>query len=189
MRRRPTARRRLRSGATLVETTLVLSLLLLFLFGVFEYSRYLLVQQLLSNAARDGVRYAAVNVDKSSTFVTTAEGGRISITDYVTQQTNGANNWVEGFTVSVFPCDSSDTTGAYANPPVIKPKSSYNSWNEATFTDRLGVRIDCKYRPVLPVVWLPSPGAGSGWVIPFYSGANSDGTVTMQVTAASGSEG
>ena len=81
--RRPTLcrhrRRRLRSGATLVETALVLSLLLLFLFGIFEYARYLLVHQLLANAARDGVRYASVNVDKSNAFVTTAEGGVIDL--------------------------------------------------------------------------------------------------------------
>lgn len=184
----PRRRRRLRSGATLVETALVLSLLLLFLFGIFEYARYLLVHQMLANAARDGVRYAATNVDKSSAFVTTAEGGRASITDYVRQEAKGADKWVENFAVSVFPCDNSDTTGIYADPPVIKPKAGYTAWNEASFTDRLGVRIDAKYRPVLPAVWLPN-GGQNGWVVPFYSGANGDGTVTIQITAASGSEG
>ena len=131
MRRCPHTRRR-RSGATLVETALVLSVLLLFLFGIFEYTRFLLVNQLLSNAARDGVRYASVNVDKSNAFVTTAEGGRMSITDYVIQETKGANTWVEGFAVSVFPCDNSDTTGAYANPPQIKAKATFASWNEGS---------------------------------------------------------
>lgn len=183
----PRRRRRLRSGVTLVETALVLSLLLLFLFGIFEYARYLLVNQLLSNAARDGVRYAAANVDKSSTFVTVGESGRVSIQDYVVQEAKGADKWVENFTVSVFPCDNSDTTGIYADPPVIKPKAGYTSWNQASFTDRLGVQIDAKYRPVLPAVWLPSAG-GSGWVVPFYS-TNGDGTVTIKVVAASGSEG
>jgi hypothetical protein len=183
----PRRRRRLRSGTTLVETALVLSLLMLFLFGIFEYARYLLVNQLLANAARDGARYAATNVDKSGTFVTVDEGGKDCIRDYVIQEAKGADKWVENFAVSVFPCDTSDTTGIYANPPVIKPKASYASWNEASFTDRLGVQIDAKYRPVLPAVWLPN-GGGNGWVVPFYS-ANGDGTVTIKIVAASGSEG
>ncbi len=186
MRRSPPARRR-RSGTTLVETALVLSILLLFLFGIFEYSRFLLVNQLLANAARDGARYAAVNVDKSGTFLTVAEGGRMCIQDYVIQESKGANNWVENFTITVWPCDNSDTNGAFANPPTIKPKATYASWNEASFTDRLAVRITAKYRPVLPAVWLPS-STGSGWVVPYFSGATG-GTVDIQVTAASGSEG
>lgn len=177
--------RRPRSGATLVETALVLSLLLLFLFGIFEYARYLLVNQLLANAARDGARYAAANVDKSNAFVNTAEGGNMSITDYVKHECHGADKWVESFAVSVFPCDNSATNGSYANPPVIKPKASYNSWNEASFTDRIGVRITCTYRPVLPIVWLPQAGK-SGFVVGFYGGSN---TVALTLTAATGSEG
>lgn len=185
--RRTTARRRrrLRSGATLVETALVLALLLLFLFGIFEYARYLLVNQLLSNAARDGVRYAAANVDKSGTFVTVDESGLTNITDYVKGECHGADQWVSGFAVSVYPCDNSDTTGTYADPPVIKPKAGYTSWNQATFTDRLAVQIDATYKPVLPVVWLPNAGT-SGFVVSFYG---SGGSVTLKVIAASGSEG
>lgn len=185
MRRLNARRRRLRGGATLVETALVLSLLLLFLFGIFEYARYLLVTQMLSNAARDGARYAATNVDKSSTFVTVNEGGETCIRDYVIQECKGADKWVEGFTVTAFPCDSSDVSGSYANPPVIKPKASYSSWNEASFTDRLAVRITCTYRPVLPVVWLPNAGT-NGFVVGFYG---SGGTVPLTITAATGSEG
>jgi Flp pilus assembly protein TadG len=182
-------RRRLRSGATLVETALVLSVLLLFLFAIFEYGRYLLVNQMLANAARDGARYAATNVDKSSAFVTTAESGRISIKDYVIQECKGADKWVDAFTVDVFPCDDSDTTGAYANPPQIKPKSGWPStvqWNNASFTDRLAVRITCVYRPVLPVVWVPQAGQ-SGFKIGFY-GSNSN-AVPLTIVAATGSEG
>jgi cell division protein FtsB len=185
MRRMTVRRRRLRGGATIVETALVLSVLLLFLFGIFEYARYLLVNQMLSNAARDGARYAATNVDKSSAFVNTDEGGRECIRDYVVLVCRGADKWVENFTVTAFPCDSSDANGAYANPPQIKPKATYSSWNEASFTDRLAVRITCTYRPVLPVVWLPNAGT-NGFVVGFYG---SGGTVPLTITAATGSEG
>jgi len=186
MRRITVRRRRLRSGATLVETALVLSLLVLFLFGIFEYSRYLLVSQMLANAARDGARYAATNMDKSSTFVTVDENGKDCIQDYVIQECKGADKWVDNFAVTAFPCDSSDTTGAYANPPVIKPKASYSSWNEASFTDRLAVKITATYRPVLPVVWIPQAGT-SGFKVGFY-GSNSN-AVPLSFTAATTPEG
>jgi len=175
-------RRRLRGGATLVETALVLSLLMLFLFGIFEYARYLLVTQMLSNAARDGARYAATNVDKSSTFLTVDESGRECIRDYVIQECHGADKWVENFTVAAWPCDSSDTVGIYANPPVITPKPGWTVWNEASFTDRLAVRITATYRPVLPVVWLPT----GGFKVSLFGGGN---TVDIKIVATSGSEG
>jgi Flp pilus assembly protein TadG len=174
----PTRRHRTR-GTTLVETALVLSLLLLFLLGVFEYGRYLMITQLLANAARDGVRYAATNVDKSSSFVTVDEGGRTNITDYVKQECHGADTLIGSFAMTVYPCDN---TYLYANPPVIQAKASYSSWNQASFTERLAVEITGTYKPVLPVVFLPPP---IGLSVSFF-GSN---TVPIKIAAASGSEG
>ena len=177
--RRPIATRRHRTrGTTLVETALVLSLLLLFLLGIFEYGRYLLITQLLANAARDGVRYAATNVDKSSAFVTTDEGGKTNITAYVKSECRGADTLITGFAVSVYPCKNSSL---YADPPVIEPKTTYTAWNDASFTERLAVEVTGTYRPVLPVVFLPS----SGLSVSFFG----SGTVPIKIVAASGSEG
>lgn len=61
---RRTARRR---GATTVEFALVCSVFFLFLFGVFEYCRYLVLLQGCANAARDAARFASVNVNNLST--------------------------------------------------------------------------------------------------------------------------
>lgn len=166
-------------GTTLVETALVLSVLLLFLMGIFEYGRYLLVNQMLANAAREGVRYAATNVDKSNTFVTVDEGGRTNITDYVKGECRGIDKLVEGFAVTVFPCDN---TALYTDPPVIQPMASYSSWNQTTFTGRLGCQITCNYRPVLPVVWLPT----GGFNVSLFGGGN---TVPIKIVAASNPEG
>ena len=55
---RCSATRRPRRGATLVETAIVLPLVMLFILGVFEYSRYLMLLHLCTNAAREGCRYA-----------------------------------------------------------------------------------------------------------------------------------
>ncbi len=52
-----------RRGATTVEFALVCSVFFLFLFGVFEYCRYLVLLQGVSNAARDAARFATVNVN------------------------------------------------------------------------------------------------------------------------------
>ena len=50
-----------RWGAAAVETALVMLPMTMFLFGVFEYGRLLMVWNLVDNAAREGCRYALVN--------------------------------------------------------------------------------------------------------------------------------
>jgi Flp pilus assembly protein TadG len=82
-----------RRGSVMVETALVLSLTLSFVFGIFEYSRLLMDWQLLNNATREGCRYAiANNTDPTiSTDVTTI------VTTYMAGQTASFSN----FTVAV----------------------------------------------------------------------------------------
>ncbi|MCX7700921.1 MAG: pilus assembly protein, partial [Gemmataceae bacterium] len=60
MKLRPTNPRS-RRGATLVETALVISIFLMFLFGIFEYGRFVMTRQLMENAAREGARWAIAN--------------------------------------------------------------------------------------------------------------------------------
>lgn len=50
-----------RRGGAIVETALVLPLMLLFLFGIMEYGRYVLSLQVVTNAAREGCRYAVTH--------------------------------------------------------------------------------------------------------------------------------
>ena len=49
-----------RWGATAVETALVMIPLIMFVFGVFEYGRFLMVRQMVDNAAREGARQAVI---------------------------------------------------------------------------------------------------------------------------------
>ncbi len=51
------------SGQTLIETTFVLLLLLLILFGIAEFARAWFLKNSLNNAARVGARFAVVQVD------------------------------------------------------------------------------------------------------------------------------
>jgi Flp pilus assembly protein TadG len=178
-----TLSRRLRNrGTTLVETAIVLSILLLFLMAIFEYGRFFLVNQMLANAARDGARYAATNVDKSNAFVTTDEAGKQNITAYVRGECRGMDTLIENFSVQVFACNS---TSMYADPPVIAQNMTATSWKPNSFTERLAVEITGQYRPILPVIWLPT--AGGGFFVNIL-GTNASNVVTIRIAAVSGSE-
>jgi Flp pilus assembly protein TadG len=159
-------------GSTIAESALVLSMFLLFMFGIFEYGRFLFLTQVATNAARAGVRYATVNVDKPSNFdLTDYNSTTPCIKNYVILQMGGADTMIQGFDVSTFPCD---TTAMYADPPVIQAQASYTAWNSASFTQRIGVKIIGNYKPILPV---------------FVFFLSSTTTIPLNITACSGSEG
>lgn len=95
-------RRDRRRGGALVETALVLSTLLTFILGTFEYGRYLMMLNLLDNAAREGCRYALVN-NTSSTISTDVQ---TLATNYMAGQANAFSN----FSVSVSGTSSGSAT-------------------------------------------------------------------------------
>jgi Flp pilus assembly protein TadG len=180
--RRPARRR----GATIVELALLLSLFLMFLFGIFEYCRFLLVLQTATNAARDGARYAVVNLDKPSNFDTTdfsftytnpSTGATVTksyecIADYTQARMGGVDKMLSGWAVTVFPCN---TASLYATPPVVQPKAGYPSaavaWNSAVFTERVAVKITGTFKTILPNLLFLDPA------------------IPVTVVALSGSEG
>ncbi len=149
-RRRPTRRR----GMTIVESTLVLAIFLMMLFGIFEYARFLLVLHVTTNAARDGARYAAVNVNKPVTLdtadytVTTSSGTQTyqNITQYTKDRTGGVYNQMSGFAVTVFAVDGPALASNPANPVA---RSGY-TWNQVTFPDKVAVKVSGTYTPLLP---------------------------------------
>ena len=143
-----------RRGATLVEVALLLGIFLLFLFGIFEYGRYLMVLHVATNAARDGARYASVNVARDGNFDTAGAplndslgDPLVAIEEYTRRRMGGLDGMLAGFDVAVFPCDNAKM---YEDPPRFEPKGGGAAWNAAQFTERIAVRITGKYRPVLP---------------------------------------
>jgi Flp pilus assembly protein TadG len=162
---------------SLVESAFVLSIFLMLMFGIFEYSRYLMVLHVTNNAARDGARYAAVNVNTSD-----VTGTQTAIINYTTARMAGITSSVSGIQVAVYPCDSA---GLSSSPPVVRSKSTtgsapypdpfgstpYTPWNNAQFTERIAVTIKGTYTPVLPsFLFMPS-------------------TISIYVTAVTESEG
>jgi len=170
MKIQPMSRRH--GGTTIAESALVLSMFMLFMFGIFEYGRFIFLTQVATNAARSGSRYASINIDKPSNFVTVDfDASTPSIKKYMISQMGGADTMIQGFDVNVFPCDAAKL---YLNPPVVEPQTGSPAWNAASFPDRIGVKIVGNYQPVLPS-FIFNMTVGS--VIP------------LNITACSSSEG
>jgi Flp pilus assembly protein TadG len=162
-----TARPPARRGITVVEMALLLTIFLMFLFGIFEYARYIMMLQIATNAARDGARYASVNVAQAGNFdavdstqVDSEGNPLVSIQKFTKQKMGGIDRMISGFSVEVFPCDS---TQLYKDPPNITPKAGWTNnpnsrttdWNDAQFGERIAVRISGTYQPILPTfLWM-----------------------------------
>lgn len=52
-----------KKGSVIAEAALTLPVLILLIMGVFEFGRILMIQQSLTNAAREGARVAALDID------------------------------------------------------------------------------------------------------------------------------
>src|SRR5204863_5230160 len=114
----PSARR----GATAVETAAVISVALLFIFGIVEYARLVYFFHVADNAAREGARYAVVHTgDGTSTAQVQAV-----VTAAMSGQQASLNSGT--FVVSVYSADPSTGT-AIANA----------SWTDAPFSGAIGV--------------------------------------------------
>lgn len=124
-----------RRGAYVVEAAAVISMVLLLLFGIFEYGRYLFVLQVAENAAREGARMAVAHTnDKVSA----------DITQRVTDRLAGVGNQITGLQITLngvilIPQQSTETAGQ------LLP-----DWTEASYTDGIWVEITGTYRPILP---------------------------------------
>ncbi|WP_306843249.1 TadE/TadG family type IV pilus assembly protein [Paenarthrobacter nicotinovorans] len=86
-------------GAAAVELALILPLLLLILFGIMEFGRAYNVQVSLTQAAREGARYAAVHYQEGGLNVSGAalssapalDGLGVSVTDNASSCAPGSN--------------------------------------------------------------------------------------------------
>lgn len=91
-----------RRGTAAVEFAIVAPLVFLMLFGMIEFGRMLMVQQILTNASREGARRAII---ESSTMTEVTE----IVTDYLQR------NSISGATLTLEP---TDLTSVGAGDPV-----------------------------------------------------------------------
>jgi Flp pilus assembly protein TadG len=115
-----------RRGATIVEASLVLSIALMFLFGLFDFGRVLMFRQLLANAAREGARLATV-----STNSLTTSDIQTCVTNYL------AGQQLKNVIISVYEADP--TTG-----------NNIGTWNSAALSNCIAVEVTATYSCMTP---------------------------------------
>ena len=169
---RTAARRR---GVAMVEFALVMPVFLMFLFGIFEYARYLMMHQLLHNAARDAARWGVVRSsappavaptaytagDPRQSFEAAYDPTRPMykvpfIEDRFLQQAVGTERNLVNMYIRVYTVDN---TTLYSDPPVIQPATTpllptLPAWNQGGFSDRVAVQVVGQYTTFLPVFGL-----------------------------------
>jgi Flp pilus assembly protein TadG len=124
-----------RHGVTLVETAIVISACLLFMFAIFEYGRVIMMRQILANATREAARYAVYNTN--------------------TQPTPDLKSYFTGFlgsqplTITSFNAYQADPNNNYA---------SVGPWQNAAFGQPIVVQVQVSYTPLMPTFkFLPNP--------------------------------
>lgn len=132
-RRRKLARPNRRAAVT-VETALVLPLVLLFLFGILEYGRYVMMLQVLTNAAREGAHYAVTHTQPITIGGVTKGNATSDVQAAVSKAMAGQA--LAGQTVSVY---LSDSVG-----------NNIGTWTNAQFGQSICVRITGNYRVIVP---------------------------------------
>jgi Flp pilus assembly protein TadG len=114
-------------GAAAVEFAVVAPVFVLLIFGMIEYGRMVMVQQMLTNASREGARRAVLE-GASETDVRTV------VVNYLSPAS--------------IPVTNSDITIQIGDPPVAAALSS------AEFGDPIHVSVGVNFGSVS---WLPSP--------------------------------
>jgi Flp pilus assembly protein TadG len=142
------ARQPRRRGATLVETAVIIGVFLLFLFGILEYCRYLMVCQVYNAAAREGARFAVVHTyDKTTADVQNVVDGYLAGQGYQLQDYDKTTS------IQVFKVDPTTGNALDAGNSVV------TDWAQAPFTNAaygqsIAVKISGTYKPILPVLLL-----------------------------------
>jgi Flp pilus assembly protein TadG len=111
--RTPRARSRRRAGAVLVEAALVLPPVLLLLIGLFEYARFVVTYNVVTNAVREGAEYAATHTSAITLNGTTYNNGTADVVAVVNSRLAGQS--FIGQTINVYLSDNlgSQQTGSW----------------------------------------------------------------------------
>lgn len=117
-----------RQGAVLVEMAFVVVVFLMLLFGILEYCRFLFLKQLVTNASREGARFAVVNTTES-----TVESETLA---YVNKKMGGIQANLKNYSAKIY---HADKLGNYQGPA-----------QNAEFGEYVAVEVSCDFDPVLP---------------------------------------
>jgi len=139
----------LKRGQGMVEFALILPLLLLIVFGVFEFSRLMIIYSSVATASREAARYGAAVGAKSATDPTPrfrdCEGIRAAA------KRVGFLAGITDTNIEIFYDRYNSSTGAY--DPLY---SSCSAAVDLQSGDRINVVVTVQYQPVFPLVRMPS---------------------------------
>jgi Flp pilus assembly protein TadG len=114
--RQASRRRSKRRGSVLVGASLVLPIYLVFMLGLFDYGRYLMMLHLTTNATREGARYALTHTQPVTVQNVTAGNATTDVTAIVTAAMGGQS--LTGQTVQVYGSNSTGTnSGTWIDTP------------------------------------------------------------------------
>jgi Flp pilus assembly protein TadG len=138
---RPTRGRR-RLGASAVEAALVLPMVIMFLFGILEYGRYIMTLQIMTNAAREGAHYAKAHTQPVTIAGVTNGNTTADVTAKINKALGGAS-YLSGQTVQIY---ASDAQGNNIGP-----------WTDTQVGESVCVRITGDYRVLMGgMLFLPT---------------------------------
>ena len=129
-------RSKMRPGATLIETAVVLLIAMMFTFAIYDYGRYFLLSQLVNNAAREGARLAVATTNTQNTAAI-----QTTVIQYLANQAvkDSAGN----------PFTASDVIVMQINPATGQAASDSN-WYDAPFGSAIMVQVNAKFTSLFP---------------------------------------
>ena len=131
-------------GSALVEATIIIPVLLILVFGVFEFSNLFWQQQLVTAGVRDAARYLARSINPSSSAAESA-AENLAVTGSILGGTPRAPGWSPGdVSVSFKSIENSPGIGgrgSYRGPQVIQVVTVSTAYTHPSlgFLDYLGL--------------------------------------------------
>jgi Flp pilus assembly protein TadG len=126
-----------RHGATMVETAVVISIALVFMFGIFEYGRFIMTKQILANSAREGARWAIAH---------SYNGTTANVQDQVDLKLGIATKQLTGYnktsSITIYAADSAGNIISGVN------------WYDQPSGSNIAVEINGTYQSKLPNLLL-----------------------------------
>jgi Flp pilus assembly protein TadG len=121
-----------RAGAAAVEAAVVIPLALALIMGMFEFSRLLMVQNMMHIASAHGARYAVVHTDSATTDQVLAE-----VESKMPPATRPFVGYSRNTNIQVYRSDASGV--------------STGTWSDASFNQYIACRISGLYRAAINV--------------------------------------
>jgi Flp pilus assembly protein TadG len=134
----------------MVEFAFIAIVLFMFLFGIVEYGRFIMMLQLVNNAAREGARAAIVNQSTMSDIQLQGV-----VMNYLAEQ----DVQLQNLSVKAYQIDPA--TG-----------NNLGSWSSAGFGQALAVQVQGNYKPLLPSFLFMKSGVSVQGTAVMYSEAD-----------------